>query len=76
MKELTTFVPGDLLGVTTARTYVWKTDQYGDSTRWSCPDDKIVVVCLPLLHPNDLRLNRCLTRFGVGFIANDQLKRC
>lgn len=75
MKELT-FVPGDLLLVNTERTYVWKTDRAGDPTRWPLLDGKIVVVCLPLLRHNDLRLNRCLTRFGVGFIATDQLKRC
>lgn len=69
------FVPGDLLCIT-PRIYIWKTDCHGDATRWGLLDDKAVVICLPLLNVNSLRLCRCLTQFGVGFIANDQLKHC
>lgn len=74
MKELT-FVPGDLLCIA-PRIYIWKTDCHGDAARWGHLDDKAVVICLPLLNANSLRLCRCLTQFGVGFIATDQLKRC
>lgn len=74
MKELT-FVPGDLLLVNTERTYVWKTDRAGDPTRWPLLDGKIPVIYLPLIVSNDLRLSRCLTQFGIGFVATDQLKR-
>jgi hypothetical protein len=73
MKE-STFVPGDLLYVA-VRTYIWKTDCHGDSTRWGHLDDRAIVICLPCINGNSLGLCRCLTQFGIVFIAADQLKR-